>query len=369
MNLVNATKMEAGYTMGVQPDGRELLMVVVKGTFTIPDNGQELKLADEQTLLVMTDQFTGEPGFSAPLYEIDYAPRKPKCDILLNGSAYAPGGKPTKRVTVSLRVGDWSKSFDVVGNRFWKAGMLHTSNTAPEPFTTMPISYNNAFGGIDKGKDESEPDQYFLENHVGVGYHTRTASIDWNGKPLPNTEESGRVVTSPNNKYRPMALGPIGRAWQQRIQYGGTYDQNWLDNVFPFLPADFKEEYYQAGPSDQWVEYPQGGEEVELTHLTPGGSVAFKLPKMRVPVEFFRKNGEQVSMIGNNDTLLFEPDKERFTMSSRCTLPLKKNIHEMSQVVVGSKPRSWYEDEGLIAQRSSGKRRFTSLDELVKSQR
>ncbi len=66
---LNATKMQAGYTMGMQPDGRELLVVVVKGTFTIPKNDEEPQLAQEQVPLVEADEFTGEPGFSAPLYE------------------------------------------------------------------------------------------------------------------------------------------------------------------------------------------------------------------------------------------------------------------------------------------------------------
>ena len=112
MELLNATRMVAGYTMGLQPDGRELLVVVVKGTFAIPRDGGEAKLAGKQVPLVEADVFTGEPGFSAPLYESDYAPRKPRCDVLLNGSAYVPGGRPTERVTVALKVGSWSKSFD-----------------------------------------------------------------------------------------------------------------------------------------------------------------------------------------------------------------------------------------------------------------
>ena len=33
MELNNATEMEAGYTLGVEPSGRELLVVVVKGRF------------------------------------------------------------------------------------------------------------------------------------------------------------------------------------------------------------------------------------------------------------------------------------------------------------------------------------------------
>ena len=41
MELINATGMQAGYTMGMQPDGRELLVVVVKGTFTIPKDPKQ----------------------------------------------------------------------------------------------------------------------------------------------------------------------------------------------------------------------------------------------------------------------------------------------------------------------------------------
>src|SRR5215469_9222000 len=101
MELLNATKMQAGYTMGMKPDGRELLVATVKGTFTLPVNGEEPQLANEQVPLVEADLFTGEPGFSSPLYETDYAPVKPKCDVLLNGSAYSPGGRSTTRVSVS----------------------------------------------------------------------------------------------------------------------------------------------------------------------------------------------------------------------------------------------------------------------------
>src|SRR5215475_4010168 len=108
MELLNATGMPAGYTLGMQPDGRELLVVAIKGTFTIPQNGEAPRLAAAQVPLFEADIFTGEPGFSAPLYESDYAPHKLRCDVLLNGSAYAPGGKPTQRVWVSLQVGSMS---------------------------------------------------------------------------------------------------------------------------------------------------------------------------------------------------------------------------------------------------------------------
>ena len=197
-------------------------MVAVKGTFAIPDDRDEPVLAEEQVPLVHTDVFTGEPGFSAPLYEIDYAPRKPRCDVLLNGNAYAPGGEPTERVTVSLKVGSMSKSFDVVGNRVWQAGMLYLASSKPEPFTVMPISYDNAFGGVDRTQEDPAKHHWYPTNHAGVGYyensgrkgHRRQAAPEHRGDG-PEGEEIRR------GKYRPMAFGPVGRSWQPRVRWRG----------------------------------------------------------------------------------------------------------------------------------------------------
>jgi len=366
MNLVNATKMQAGYTMGLQPDGRELLVVVVKGTFTIPtDEKQEPKLAEEQVPLVMTDVFTGEPGFSAPLYENDFAPRKPRCDVLLNGSAYAPGGMPAERVPVSLRVGSLTKSFDVVGNRVWQAGALYIAVSKPEPFTVMPISYNNAWGGVDKSQEDPTKHHYYPLNHAGLGYHEYTSGKFMDGKPLPNTEESGNKISNPKGKYRPMAFGPIGRAWQPRPKLAGTYDEKWLAERSPFLPADFDDRYFQSAADDQKTDFLRGGEEVELLNLTAEGRTVMRIPKnLALSVLFILKNGEEKEVSAVVDTATLEPDKKRFTLLWRARLPLRRNIFEMREVVVGMTARR-SEQLRARSKRIRGKKRFSSIASLA----
>jgi hypothetical protein len=95
VELLNATKMQAAYTMGTEPSAREHIVVAVKGTFAFPErDGDMCELAAEQAPLIMADEFFGEPGFSAPRYEVDFALVKPKCDVLLNATAYAPRGDP-----------------------------------------------------------------------------------------------------------------------------------------------------------------------------------------------------------------------------------------------------------------------------------
>ena len=78
MELINATRFQAAYTMGTDPTAREHIVVAVKGTFAFPErDGEVCPLADEQVPLVMADEYWGEPGYSAPRYEVDFALRKP----------------------------------------------------------------------------------------------------------------------------------------------------------------------------------------------------------------------------------------------------------------------------------------------------
>jgi hypothetical protein len=341
--------MTAGYNMGLEPSGRELLVVVIKGSFVLPKAGEPVQLADEQLPLIMADTFTGEPGFSAPVHEIDFAPRKHRCDVLLTGHARAPEGRQVTRLRAGLRVGAMEKSFDVVGDRVWQAGLTGIGVSAPLPFTEMPVSYDRAFGGVDRtSADEAEHDAY-LPNPVGRGWHKHLKNVWVDGKPLPNIEESGHAVDFPSDKYRPMALGPLGRGWPQRARFAGTYDQQWLDDVFPFLPKDFDERYYQAAPEDQQLSLPNGPLEVVLTGFTADGPRRFMLPHFEAPVHVFPKHGEREDHIATLDTIVFEPDLGRFTMSWRVARPLKKSMHEIAQVLVGKKGRDWWQQREQVA--------------------
>ena len=336
MNLINATKLVAGYTMATDKTGREWLVVVAKGAYAIPDlPDHEPTLLQKQVPLVMSDVFTGEPGFSAPLYEIDFAPRKPRCDVLLNGSCYAPDGRPAPYVPVGLKIGSLAKSFKVVGPRVYKAGLLYCKPGEPQPFTVLPITYDNAYGGVDRTNEDPAKQRWYPLNHAGVGYHPTKRAEELDGMPLPNTEELGNPVSRPDGSYRPMAFGPVGRAWQQRIQWAGTYDQAWLNGKAPFLPDDFDDRYFQAAPEDQQMGFLRGAEQVVLINLTLRGRVAFQLPDLALPVLLRRKDGSRHDGNPVVDTITIEPDLNRFTLVWRAALPLQRNVFEVQQVTVG----------------------------------
>ncbi|MDR5734116.1 DUF2169 domain-containing protein [Caballeronia sp. LZ025] len=344
MELINATRMAAGYTMGTEPSGRESLVVVVKGTFRLPAPGEPVRLADEQAPLVLADTFTGQPGFSAPYYEVDYAPHKPRCDVLLLGAAHAPGGRPATRVPVGLRVGTMTKRFAVAGDRVWEAGATRIAPSAPVPFVTKPITYDLAFGGVDQEHEDAMQHAAYMANPVGRGFrrHLRREWVD--GRRLPNTEELNRPVMRPDEAYRPMSFGVLGRGWEPRYRYAGTYDDVWIDKHFPFLPPDFDERYYQAAPEDQQLAMPVGGAEVTLINLTADGARNFALPDFEAPVLIVPKHGQPEDYRASVDTIVFEPEMERFTMSWRVRRPLKRNIFEVEQVLIGRHGRGWWQE-------------------------
>lgn len=357
MELINATRMQVGYTMGLEPSGRELLVVVVKGTFRFPladEPHDHFALHEKQRPLVTADTFTGEPGLSAPVYEVDFAPRKRRCDLLLLGRAHAPQGRPATRVDVGLRVGNWQKRLTAVGPRHWECTLAALRATPPEPFLSQPLSYDVAFGGTDQFHEEPAQHAAYTANPVGLGFHKHLRKEWVSGKPLPLTEETGHAVTDTNSAYRPMSFGPVGRSWEPRSGYAGTYDEAWLEKTFPFLPPDFDEQYFQAAPADQQVPlsaFSHGPTEVTLFNLTSEGITRFTIPALAVPVQVFPRRGERENYTATMDTVLIEPDLQRFTLNWRVARPLKRSMHEIDQLLVGNRVGGlWKQREEVAVQ-------------------
>jgi hypothetical protein len=351
MQILNQTGFVHEFTMGMDKAAQEYLVVVVKCTFDFPDapNGPVRKSA-KQVPLVMADTQTGEPGYSATLWETDFAFRKPRCDVVANGFAHAPGGRPAERVPVGIKVGAWSKRFEVVGNREWRAVGPVFAATAPQPFLKMPISYDNAWGGTDRLNPEDRLPGSYGDNPVGTGWAQTRNQRFIPGLRLPNSQAIGEEIRSPFSAYRPMSFGPMGRGWPGRIEYGGTYDQNWIDNVFPFLPEDFDERYFQMAPPDQQIDHPKGGEEVQLVNLTPRGRELFRLPKTALPMTLF-KGGDAV-FEGDllPDTILFDPENRRFSLVWRVQQRIRRTILDFTECWIGPPTR------GMLRARAAGKR-------------
>jgi hypothetical protein len=198
MQVWNQTGYVHQFTVAMDKAAHEYIVVVVKGTFDFPETpGGPVRNSAEQVPLVFADTQTGEPGYSATLWETDFAFRKPRCDVIANGCAYAPGVRPAERVPVGIKVGNWSKLFEVVGHREWRAiGPVFTA-TAPQPFLKLPISYDVAWGGVDKldPEDKMPPIRSVPAGHApgtstsfrACGCQTPRRSARKSGRPLATT--------------------------------------------------------------------------------------------------------------------------------------------------------------------------------------
>jgi hypothetical protein len=351
MQVWNQTGFPHEFTMGMDKAAHEYVVVVVKGTFDFPESqGGPVRQSADQVPLVMADTHTGEPSFSATLWETDFAFRKPRCDVIASScAAYAAGGRPAERVSVGIKLGGWSKVFEVVGHREWRSRGPVFMATAPQPFLRQPFSYDTAWGGTDRlDPDDRSPASYPI-NPVGTGWARVRNQHLIPGLRLPNTQAAGEEVRSPFGDYRPMSFGPVGRGWPGRIEHGGTYDQNWIDNIFPFLPPDFDERYFQMAPPDQQIAPPKGGEEVMLVNLTPRGRESFRMPDAKLSVTLFKEREIAFQQDLLPDTVLFDPEKGRFSLVWRLAHRVERSLLDFEECWVGPPT------ESMLRARASGR--------------
>jgi len=353
----NTTGMLAGVTGATDKDGRDYALVVVKGTFVVDADG-EVSLAKEQAEFVYADAFYGEPGLSSIKHECDFAPVKSHPEVIVRGYVFAPHARPVTELDVSVEVGSWEKRLRIVGDRQWDFGLMTLVPTQPQPFTQMPLVYERSFGGWDRTLANEAKHTVERRNLVGCGFQTNSDLAKIAGRPLPNIEYPGERMKLWSDKPRPAGYGILGRNWQPRVAFAGTYDKKWLDERFPFLPADFDERYFQSTPPDQHLPQFVGGETVRCTNLTPDGELAFVLPKIEMPIVFrFRDREEKTSPLP--DTLLLEPHHRRFLLTWRARVAVGRKYAALREIVVGKQPPP-------RPRRTAAPRRFASLKELAR---
>src|SRR5882672_2333887 len=102
--ILNHTPFTAEVNAGWDQNLQQYFVVVLAAAFEAKP-GRPVRLAEEPAVLHAADVFHGAPGRSSIRYEADFAQEKPRVDVLVNGRAYAPGGRKAERVPVSLRVG------------------------------------------------------------------------------------------------------------------------------------------------------------------------------------------------------------------------------------------------------------------------
>jgi hypothetical protein len=324
--LKNNTPYGAERTWLRDRDGNHLWLVAVKATFQVAPDGQ-LRLADEQPVPLHAGEYLGEPGASSLRYEADLTQPKPTTDVLLIGTARAPGGQPVARLPVAMRVGDISKQLLVHGMRNYRRGGIEP--TEPEPFVELPLIYEWAFGGTDTTDADPRRHASFPRNPVGKGFAVRPGGLA--GSPAHRIEDA-------RGSPAPAGFGPIAAHWSPRREWAGTYDAAWERDRQPLLPADYDERFTLCAPVDQRAATPmRGGEPVELVHLTPAGLLRFDLPKV-YPIFITYFGRRRVDHRGRLATVILEPDRAEVQLVFQSALPVAPmDVDYLDQTVVAEK--------------------------------
>ncbi|MDE9457606.1 DUF2169 family type VI secretion system accessory protein [Xenorhabdus bovienii] len=360
MELRNLTPFSVMNYRMLDTEDKEYHVVAMKVGYQLLSAGKGEYLAELLPVmsLCVQDQYRGALNVSQVLQESDLAPFKPKCDVIVNGTAYAPEGQPCPAFPVRLLLTDANgdtlldKTLEISGEReFFRTDNGQWQLSEPKPFDRLPLDYRYAFGGecrIEADDDEAanaltEDDKLSPEqrsqhpdgeqapiahavleyNPIGSGFILPwyAQAKDLPRYAAPRITRPDAPITAPHfaamlsghlpatePACQPQGMGVIGRAWLPRRTLAGTYDQTWLDERHPYLPQDFDFGYWNGAPQDQQIDWPSTDITLQLTNLTPDGSLQTQLPGHRPFILFRMEDGALLPVLMNLDTLIIDTD-------------------------------------------------------------
>lgn len=281
----------------------EVLQCLVKATFELDSASGLLELAPEsrQRGVRFADVPWGEPDKSSIAYPADIGVRKPGTDVVVVAMAHPPPGAPTS-FDVYVRVGPLHKVLRVFGLRVWQE--QGSGLSAPRPAAPVELRYDNAWGGV----DGSDPAHYVEEarNPVGKGIARDVSRLTH--QVAPCIEDPSFPILTATTRPPPAGVGAIGRSWEPRRRYLGTYDDAWKSMRAPLPPRDEDDRINHCASPGLVADPPlRGTEACGFLNLLPGGTgLEFTLPGVGVEVEFRVKDRDPVIVRPHLDTVLFD---------------------------------------------------------------
>lgn len=219
----------------------------------------------------------------------DVAISKRRPEIMLVGSAFAPGGTKVRRLIAVLRVMELEKVIAIHCDRWVDAeGEIHDEAA----FSRMPLTWERA-----GTEGDSNP-------------HGRAPIPDAYGRiPLPNLQQLGVDPGPPEWRIRPVAFAPVARPWPTWAR--GLRDASKRVELDETTDVSF----FQSAPRDQQLQRFPADAEIVLENLLPHAQrVAMRLPGDRVRALVGRQS-QLVELTA--DTILIDTDREILSVTWR----------------------------------------------------
>lgn len=327
MELVNRTPVPAACAIGDGwDDEHQAGVVTAKATFTYEPGGS-LALNTQSPLPLFDDD---EPTRFGVIPRDDLPREGDDFEVIFLGCAHAPRGVRTDAMEVALSVGPLTRRLAVFGDRRW----TDAGASAPQPFRSMPLTWQNAFGGaclalVDRdspvivtdarnpaGKGfDPWPQARALADFLRCppGYPSLDPSLD-----LPNVESPEALIRRRDDAPDPVSwatlpLSSVAQA-KRMIDLARTQAEG---------RAVLTEQRFHRAVSDWVIPRPEEGAEVVLRGLDPSGEVRFSLPSLDVVADF-DVGGARTTVALAPQTLVVLGEKRTVTVTYRAHVHLRR---------------------------------------------
>jgi hypothetical protein len=297
VKLVNYTAVPARTLLTTSSDPeRRLGMVIAKATFRIDGSG-EPQLDTQDPHPIYDEDRETELG----LLPADLLPRKSAAfEVILLGAAHCPADRPVVSRTVGLAVGDVARTMIVHGDRIWQRSMGGWSIGAAQPFVSMPLVWERAFGGrcdvwIDRdakievsdplnargrGFDPSAQAELF----AGVVYTPGGFPQVRDPGLLPNLEDAAAPIARRSDRPDPTCWATLPRD----IGFA-TLRPSLRDASSPHRATELEDQRERLAlrAHPDWIlALPPAGGKIRMHGLSREEVMAFPLPRLRVFADY-----------------------------------------------------------------------------------
>jgi hypothetical protein len=302
------------------------LTIVCKATFDLMPG--ESPLAAEQDEPNDEDTHWDDDTTRSVSSPADLVPFKPRADVVLVGSAFAPQGQPVRTLVARLGIGAIDKAIEVHGHRnFGPDGLAREA----APFTKMRLRYERAAGGPETG------------NPVGVRVDGGAEGAG--ASAVPNLLPPGTSEVRRGDRVAPIGMGPLAASWPERRarlgRHAGTWPApGWTERP---VPDEIDPGFFNVAPRDQQIAAIRDDERIVLENLHPEHArLVTTLPGIRPRAVLERHGAAPSELHMTPDTLWIDTDRGVCTLTWRGQVRLADRAEQVRVTVTAERgaPRS-----------------------------
>lgn len=315
LELINETGAGAVLVPGWDLGGHAQSVLVARLTLNFDLQGG-LTVAQEQPLPLLGDSHCGKPMESSLAEANEIGAFKQGGEYYLHGHAYTHNGEQN-RTRVSVEIHQQGvvhrKQLVALGEHGWEKGLVGVRRGEPAPFSSLPLRYENAYGGSHEKSGQREK-----RNPGGRGFNpSGWALLD---SRAPQIEYAGQSALSPSRPCPVAGFGPLPVSWAPRQARFGTPSPMPLDAQGCPWGQDAEPTLNHCAPEDQWLsDFFTGMERLTLQgffadHADP---VALSLPRWRPFAQLIRRGHAPQALHTECDTLVIDTEQRSLSLIAR----------------------------------------------------